>query len=40
MAEDLKGKGDRLHFDPLSLRTFGQRYAAAFLKLKVQTPAR
>ena len=39
-AEDLKDKGDQLHFDAPSLRVFGQRYAAAFLKLKAQTPAR
>jgi hypothetical protein len=33
-AEGLKDKGDKLHFDAPSLREFGKRYAAAFLKLK------
>lgn len=32
-SEGLGHKGDRLHFDSASLRTLGQRYAAAFLKL-------
>ena len=32
-AEGLKDKGDKLHFDAPSLREFGKRYAAAFLKL-------
>ena len=39
-AEDLKDKGDQTHFNTPSLRIFGQRYAAAFLKLKAQTLAR
>ncbi len=33
-SEDLIDGGDRLHFDSASLRTFGKRYAAAFLKLQ------
>ncbi len=32
-AESLTDKGDKLHFDAKSQRIFGQRYAAAFLKL-------
>lgn len=31
-AADLKDKGDDLHFDAASLRTFGSRYAQAFCK--------
>jgi len=38
-AEGLKDKGDRLHFDSASLRTFGERYAEAYLKLKSNTGA-
>jgi hypothetical protein len=37
-AEDLKDGGDNLHFDSASLRTFGQRYAVAWLQM--QTPAK
>jgi hypothetical protein len=33
-AENLVDRGDHLHFDSPSLRTFGERYAAAYLKLK------
>ena len=33
-AENLKDKGDKLHFDAPSLRTFGERYAAIYLSLK------
>jgi hypothetical protein len=33
-AEDLTDNGDKLHFDTQALKSFGQRYAAAFLKLK------
>lgn len=33
-AEDLTDNKDKLHFDSASLRTLGQRYAAAYLKLK------
>lgn len=32
-AEGLKHKGDKVHFDADSLREFGRRYAAAYLKL-------
>ncbi len=32
-AEGLTDKGDSLHYDGRSLRTFGQRYAAAYLRL-------
>ncbi len=32
-AEDLTDKGDHTHFTAQSQRTFGQRYAAAYLKL-------
>lgn len=32
-AEDLADKGDKLHFDAPSLKTFGRRYAAAYFKL-------
>lgn len=32
-SEDLKDRGDQLHFDAPSQRTLGARYAAAFLKL-------
>jgi hypothetical protein len=39
-TEDLADRGDRLHFDTPSQRMLGQRYAAAFLKLKAQSPAR
>lgn len=37
-AEDLKDKGDHLHFGAPALRTFGERYAAAYLKLKSAAP--
>jgi Carbohydrate esterase, sialic acid-specific acetylesterase len=33
-AEELKDMGDSLHFDAVSLRLFGKRYAAAWLELK------
>lgn len=33
-SEGLVAKSDKVHFDSASLRTFGQRYAEAFLKLK------
>jgi hypothetical protein len=33
-SEDLVDKGDKVHFDSASLRTFGKRYAAAFLKIQ------
>jgi hypothetical protein len=33
-AEGLEDKGDKLHFGSAALRTFGQRYAAEYLKLK------
>jgi len=33
-AEGLTDGGDQLHFDSASLRTLGQRYAAAYLKAK------
>jgi carbohydrate esterase-like sialic acid-specific acetylesterase len=32
-SENLTDRGDHLHFDSSSLRVFGERYAAAFLKL-------
>lgn len=32
-TEDLNHRGDKVHFDSPSLRTLGQRYAAAYLKL-------
>lgn len=32
-AEDLKDKGDHLHFNSRSLREFGQRYSKAYLRL-------
>src|SRR6185436_3152004 len=32
-SEGLSDKGDKLHFDAASQRTFGERYAAAYLKL-------
>ena len=32
-AEGLTDKGDSLHFDARSLRTFGRRYATAYLRL-------
>lgn len=35
-AEDLADKGDKLHFGSPALRTLGQRYAAAWLKLRAQ----
>lgn len=38
-SEDLGHKGDGLHFDAASQRILGQRYAAAFLKLKAGAPA-
>jgi len=37
-TENLVDRGDRLHFDTPSQRMLGQRYAAAFLKLKAQAP--
>lgn len=33
-AEGLVDKGDRLHFDAASLRRYGERYAAAYLRLR------
>jgi hypothetical protein len=33
-AESLEDKGDKLHFGSAALRTFGQRYAAEYLKLQ------
>ena len=36
-ADGLKDKGDLLHFGSTALRTFGQRYAAAYLKLTSET---
>ncbi|MBC8100987.1 MAG: sialate O-acetylesterase [Cytophagales bacterium] len=33
-SEDLRDKGDKTHFDAESLRVFGRRYAAVFLRLK------
>ncbi len=33
-AKDLQHKGDKVHFNTPSLRTFGWRYAAEWLKLK------
>ncbi len=33
-AEGLTDKGDSLHYDARSLRTFGERYAAAYLHLQ------
>jgi hypothetical protein len=33
-AEALAHKGDKVHFDSPGLRTFGQRYAAAYLALR------
>ena len=38
-SEDLTDRGDNLHFNSASLRIFGQRYAAAFLKLQTPIPA-
>jgi hypothetical protein len=39
-AEGLVDKGDKLHFDAASLRRYGERYAAAYLRLrKAATPA-
>ncbi len=35
-AEGLNDRGDHLHFDTPSLHTFGERYAAAYLKLKAE----
>jgi len=32
-SDDLKDKGDKVHFDSASLRTFGKRYAEAYGKL-------
>lgn len=32
-SDDLMDKGDKLHFDAASARTFGERYAAGYLKL-------
>ncbi|PYP75176.1 MAG: sialate O-acetylesterase [Gemmatimonadetes bacterium] len=32
-SDGLRDKGDTLHFDAASQRTFGERYAAAYLKL-------
>ena len=37
-SESLVDQGDHLHFDTPSQRILGQRYAAAFLKLKGQAP--
>jgi hypothetical protein len=37
-AEDLTDRGDHLHFNTPSLHIFGARYAAAYLKLKAQSP--
>lgn len=36
-AENLKDKGDSLHFDAPSQRILGQRYAEAFLRLSAQS---
>ncbi len=33
-AESLADKGDKLHFDAHSLRVFGERYAATYLRLQ------
>lgn len=33
-ADDLSDKGDKLHFGTAALRTFGERYAEAYLTLK------
>lgn len=33
-AAGLKHKGDKVHFDSAALRTFGQRYSSAMLKLQ------
>lgn len=38
-AENLTDRGDKLHFDAKSQRVFGQRYAAAFLKLTPHSDA-
>jgi hypothetical protein len=38
-AEDLKDRGDRLHFDTPSLHILGQRYAAAYAALVAKNPA-
>jgi hypothetical protein len=39
-AEGLKDKGDLTHFDADSYRELGRRYAAAYLQLRAQAPAR
>lgn len=36
-SESLTDKGDQVHFNSESLRMFGSRYAAAFLKLRART---
>ena len=33
-SEGLKARKDNIHFDAASQRTFGQRYAAAFLEMQ------
>jgi hypothetical protein len=33
-SEDLKDKGDHTHFDSASLRTYGERYAKEYLKVR------
>ena len=33
-SEDMVDRGDKIHFDSPSLRTFGERYAAAFLEMR------
>ncbi len=39
-SQDLVHRGDKVHFDSASLRTFGKRYAAAFLELQQTAQAR
>lgn len=36
ISEGLTDKGDHLHFDSVSLRILGQRYATAFLKINTE----
>lgn len=38
-AEDLTDRGDKLHFDSASQRTFGRRYAAVYQRLQAGEPA-
>jgi len=38
-TENLKDRGDRLHFDTPSLYILGERYAAAYIALEAQTPS-